>query len=484
MPPPQVAIVVTPTGLAADALLTPAPIPPLTEEQTSIVTKVLSGESRPLLVQGFAGCGKSSILRAIISKMKRVEIQTLHRLCASRAGETVSEWLLSVRFNVKDFDMCKVDLVIIDEFSMVASDSWNKLSSLLRRFKNPARPFGGIRVVAFGDACQLPPVSQMSFFKTESYQKMNFEIRCLSELHRYDTDDFESWKIFVDLLLEISVLFYKPRPLSPSVAASFDYLLCEPMRQPPDPLSALYLYATNEACHQHNLDTARKSGQKYQSVLVSSSDTMEDPLQTGIVLYPGAPVVITQNVYSGPVIVAANGAAFTFIACSGDHVKEFQQDGVLYSVFKAGPTVKVEVSGKEDAVISLVSVMPREGSSTTELLSTKATKQYVWPLKAGFARTVHNVQGMTWDGRTHIDLRGIRLGEDFPLQLLYVALTRVRSFMQVSLSGVDSGIIAAAVKRIVANDAPPCDTVQEIVQLAISSRSRWDQSVPTGAFSA
>jgi hypothetical protein len=53
----------------------------------------------------------------------------------------------------------KLDLLIIDEVSMVRCDTLDAIDSVLRYYRrNPYEPFGGVQVLFIGDLFQLPPV--------------------------------------------------------------------------------------------------------------------------------------------------------------------------------------------------------------------------------------------------------------------------------------------------------------------------------------
>ncbi|MBF1587982.1 MAG: AAA family ATPase, partial [Prevotella sp.] len=51
-----------------------------------------------------------------------------------------------------------LDLLIIDEISMVRSDLLDAIDAVLRRFRNPLQPFGGVQLLMIGDLQQLTPV--------------------------------------------------------------------------------------------------------------------------------------------------------------------------------------------------------------------------------------------------------------------------------------------------------------------------------------
>src|SRR5690606_25349371 len=53
----------------------------------------------------------------------------------------------------------ELELLIIDEVSMVRADSLDAIDTILRHFRNqPLLPFGGVQVLFIGDLFQLPPV--------------------------------------------------------------------------------------------------------------------------------------------------------------------------------------------------------------------------------------------------------------------------------------------------------------------------------------
>ena len=51
-----------------------------------------------------------------------------------------------------------LDLLVIDEISMVRADLLDAVDDVLRRYRNHSRPFGGVQLLMIGDLHQLPPV--------------------------------------------------------------------------------------------------------------------------------------------------------------------------------------------------------------------------------------------------------------------------------------------------------------------------------------
>jgi hypothetical protein len=54
----------------------------------------------------------------------------------------------------------ELELLIIDEVSMVRADIFDTIDFVLRTVRRDRQPFGGVQVVLFGDAHQLPPVAR------------------------------------------------------------------------------------------------------------------------------------------------------------------------------------------------------------------------------------------------------------------------------------------------------------------------------------
>lgn len=52
-----------------------------------------------------------------------------------------------------------IDLMIIDEVSMVRCDLLDMVDDVLRHYRENDEPFGGVQVVMFGDLFQLMPVA-------------------------------------------------------------------------------------------------------------------------------------------------------------------------------------------------------------------------------------------------------------------------------------------------------------------------------------
>ena len=81
---------------------------------------------------------------------------------ASTDEATGTQGLISrLRYNREKRELLRsLDLLIIDEISMVRCDILDAIDSILRHFRENPAPFGGVQMLFIGDMYQLPPVIQ------------------------------------------------------------------------------------------------------------------------------------------------------------------------------------------------------------------------------------------------------------------------------------------------------------------------------------
>jgi len=106
--------------------------------------------------------------------------------------------------------MRSLDLLIIDEISMVRADLLDAIDDVLRRYKNRYQPFGGVQLLMIGDLQQLAPVVKEDdwkllkdyydtcfFFSSRALKQSNFVSIELRHIFR------QSDPVFIDLLNKI-----------------------------------------------------------------------------------------------------------------------------------------------------------------------------------------------------------------------------------------------------------------------------------------
>lgn len=128
-----------------------------------------------IFLTGKAGTGKTTFLKAIKERSaKRMIVVAPTGVAAINAGGVTIHSFFQLPFTpfipgmaIKDrFDFGKekrriirtLDMVVIDEISMVRSDLLDAVDSVLRRYRDRTQPFGGVQLLMIGDLQQLTPV--------------------------------------------------------------------------------------------------------------------------------------------------------------------------------------------------------------------------------------------------------------------------------------------------------------------------------------
>jgi hypothetical protein len=136
--------------------------------------------SEHLFLTGKAGTGKTTFLKYIKKHThKSVIVAAPTGVAAINAGGATLHSLFQLpfepfipgyssavkknfyRFSKQKLDMLKqLELLIIDEVSMLRADVLDCIDETLRRIRRNSRPFGGIQILYIGDMFQLPPVAK------------------------------------------------------------------------------------------------------------------------------------------------------------------------------------------------------------------------------------------------------------------------------------------------------------------------------------
>lgn len=135
------------------------------------VVQVIETGCPVVFVTGNAGTGKSTLihyLRHALKDRKRLAVIAPTGVAALNVeGETVHSFFhLPPRIHSDDDIRLvadrrlyqKLDLLVIDEVSMVRCDVLDSVDKFLRKNRESETPFGGVQLLLVGDLCQLPPV--------------------------------------------------------------------------------------------------------------------------------------------------------------------------------------------------------------------------------------------------------------------------------------------------------------------------------------
>ena len=135
----------------------------------------LENTGRSIFLTGKAGTGKTTFLKTVVENShKRTIVVAPTGVAAINAGGVTIHSFFQLPFTPfvphakieSKFDFGKekrriiasLDLLIIDEISMVRSDLLDAIDSVLRRYRDRYKPFGGVQLLMIGDLQQLTPV--------------------------------------------------------------------------------------------------------------------------------------------------------------------------------------------------------------------------------------------------------------------------------------------------------------------------------------
>jgi len=167
-----------------------------------------------IFLTGKAGTGKTTFLKTVVERSsKRSIVVAPTGVAAINAGGVTIHSFFQLPFspyipntriksdykfsNEKRRIIASLDLLIIDEISMVRADLLDAVDSVLRRFRDWRLPFGGLQLLMIGDLGQLTPVTTPEedellkqyyetpyFFSSQALSKINYVTIQLETVYR------------------------------------------------------------------------------------------------------------------------------------------------------------------------------------------------------------------------------------------------------------------------------------------------------------
>ncbi|WP_255412486.1 helix-turn-helix domain-containing protein [Dysgonomonas sp. Marseille-P4361] len=155
-----------------------------------LAADVVCNTSQNVFLTGKAGTGKTTFLHYICNNTdKNVIVAAPTGVAAINAGGVTLHSLLQLPFEpfIPNFEgkkkldfhfklrkskiemLRELDLLIIDEVSMLRADLLDAIDYMLKRYRNNQRPFGGVQMLFIGDMFQLPPVVQSAEWEELKY---------------------------------------------------------------------------------------------------------------------------------------------------------------------------------------------------------------------------------------------------------------------------------------------------------------------------
>jgi ATP-dependent DNA helicase PIF1 len=159
-----------------------------------------------LFLTGAAGTGKSYTIKAIINYLESININyglTAMTGCAAVliGGQTIHSFLYmnisrnlnEIYSNLEKFrgylnKLKKLDVLIIDEISMMDDELFELINNLLMKIKNNNLLFGGVQLILVGDFYQLPPINGDFCFTSNIWNLLDLKKVILTDIIRQKDD--------------------------------------------------------------------------------------------------------------------------------------------------------------------------------------------------------------------------------------------------------------------------------------------------------
>ena len=381
---------------------------------------------KSVFLTGKAGTGKTTFLRKVVEESrKRVVVVAPTGIAAINAGGVTIHSFFQLplhpfipgakieskfAFSKEKRSIIKtMDLLIIDEISMVRSDLLDAVDSVLRRFRNRFKPFGGVQLLMIGDLQQLTPVitdeefqllapyySSPYFFGSRALSQIDYVTIELKEVYRQQDE------AFISILNSVRC----GRP-SPDVIRALNQRY-DPNFIPSSDEGYIRLTTHNNIANSYNeqqLDMIDDPIHCFDAVIDGNFPEYAYPTEARLELKVGAQVMFVKNdpsaerrYFNGKIgVVTDFYEEYILVQCPGDDekiaVEPLEWENCRYVINEQTQEMETEVVG--------------------------IFKQY--PLRLAWAITIHKSQGLTFD-KAIIDA-----ASSFASGQVYVALSRCRT---------------------------------------------------------
>ncbi len=406
-----------------------------------------------VFLTGKAGTGKTTFLRRIKERSpKRMVVVAPTGVAAINAGGVtihsffqfpLAPYIPNTSFRGSDekyrFSKEKkniirtLDLLVIDEISMVRADLLDQIDAVLRLHKDKHRPFGGVQLLMIGDLSQLAPVVKESewallreyyatpyFFGSLALQQTQHVTIELQHVYR-QTDH-----TFINILNEV-----RENRLTAESLALLNARVIAPQRgktgtvaSEPLPLGGgwegthegayIRLTTHNATANRYNeerMDALKSTRFSFKATVTGSFPETSYPAEETLVLKKGCQVMFLKNDSQGSRYYNGKLGEVTFV------------DGSKICVRGLEDNTKVEV--EPEVWTNAHYVIDKETKEIREEIEGEF-RQY--PLRLAWAITIHKSQGLTFD-RAVLDVNAA-----FAAGQVYVALSRLRSLQGLVLT--------------------------------------------------
>lgn len=398
--------------------------------ELELAKRIIEETGTSLFLTGKAGTGKTTFLKELVNtSSKRMIVLAPTGIAAINAGGMTIHSFFQLPFapyipgsafkagaqykysftREKLKIIRSLDLLVIDEISMVRADLLDAVDDALRRARKSMKPFGGIQLLLIGDIHQLPPVTTESdwamlkehyaspyFFSSIALGKLPY--RCIELQHIYRQQDYS----FIEILNCIRDNNFTGdilERLNSRHIPGFD---------PPDSEGYIRLFTHNRQAGELNsskLDKIKAKEYTYKAIVNGDFPENSYPAEYELHLKKGAQVMFIKNDISQD-RAFVNGTIATITSASEEKI-----------------TARIGNGGKE------IEVIPAEWTNAKYVLNRETNeieeqiigtfRQY--PLRLAWGITIHKSQGLTFDKAIISACSAFSHGQ------IYVALSRCRT---------------------------------------------------------
>ena len=379
-----------------------------------------------IFLTGKAGTGKTTFLKTLNERLpKRMVVVAPTGVAAINAGGVtihsffqlpLAPYIPDSTFKERfDFSAEKrsiirtMDLLVIDEISMVRSDLLDAIDHVLRRFRNSRLPFGGVQLLMIGDLQQLAPVvtdqeapllnryyETPFFFGSKALQMLNYVTIELKHVYRQSDEHF--------LLLLNHI---REGKATPQDFAELNQRYVPDFRPRPDE-GYIRLTTHNAMAQRYNdgeLQRLPAHAYIFEAQVEGTFPEFSYPADERLVLKEGAQVMFINN---------DSSAEHQFYNGKIGHVVSITKEGITVKCPDDDFTIQVESMEWENTKYVL-------NEKTKEIESQVQGTFTQYPLRLAWAITIHKSQGLTFE-RAIIDA-----ASSFASGQLYVALSRCKT---------------------------------------------------------
>lgn len=410
----------------------------------NLATEVINFTSCNLFLTGKAGTGKTTFLKQIKDQsQKNIAIVAPTGVAAINAGgvtmhsffqlpfnlylpaatnifgnnATVDkhQLLKNLKFNKEKIELLnELELLIIDEVSMVRADLLQAVNDILQYVRQNNKPFGGVQLLLIGDLFQLPPV--VSEDELELMRK------------EYESPFFFS----APVIRENPPLFIELKEVYRQKEASFINLLNN-IRNNTLTTTDLDILRSR---HTSNLINETPKG-----ITLSTHNRMADAInQRELAKLPGKTIKFSGSIngdFSEKALPTEMelqlkpGAQIMFIKNDSGIEKRFYNGKLATVKYVSAETVRVEFNDTQEIFEiekeKWTNIRYTLNKETNKLEEEELGSFTQYPIRLAWAITIHKSQGLTFDDVV------IDAGSAFAAGQVYVALSRCRSLNGISL---------------------------------------------------